>query len=47
MQVAKLLRRPQSFVSKYERFERRLDVIEFMRVARIVSLDPLQILKRF
>ena len=38
--LAKKLGRPQSFVSKFERGERRLDVIEFMDVARALGLDP-------
>jgi transcriptional regulator with XRE-family HTH domain len=42
--LAKKLGRPQSFVSKYERGERRLDVIEFLEVARALSLDPVRII---
>ena len=42
--LAKRLRRPQSFVSKFERGERRLDVIEFLEVAEAVGFDPCQIL---
>jgi transcriptional regulator with XRE-family HTH domain len=42
--LAKRLGRPQSFVSKYERGERRLDVIEFLEVARALSLDPVRII---
>jgi transcriptional regulator with XRE-family HTH domain len=38
------LRRPQSFVSKYERGERRLDVIEFGEVARALGIDPVRFL---
>lgn len=45
-QVADKLRRPQSFVSKYERGERRLDVIEFVQVARVLGLDPCRFLER-
>tara|TARA_R110002073_G_scaffold265423_3_gene428530 strand:- start:4464 stop:4697 length:234 start_codon:yes stop_codon:yes gene_type:complete len=30
----------QSFVSKYERRERRLDVMEFLDVARALDVDP-------
>lgn len=44
-EVASRLRRPQSFVSKYERGERRLDVVEFMEVAQALSLDPCRVIK--
>lgn len=44
--VASRLRRPQSFVSKYETGERRLDVIEFVEVARALDTDPLDLLSR-
>lgn len=40
------LQRPQSFVSKYERGERRLDVIEFGQVAHALGLDPVRFLGR-
>ena len=43
--LAKKLGRPQSFVSKYERGERRLDMIEFLEVARALSLDPVRIIQ--
>ena len=38
--LARKLARPQSFVSKYERGERRLDVIEFLAVASAIGIDP-------
>jgi len=38
--LAKRLSRPQSFVSKFERGERRLDVIEFLDIAEALSIDP-------
>ena len=41
------LKRPQSFVSKYERGERRLDVVEFGEVAKALGIDPLRFLRRF
>ena len=41
--LAKKLGRPQSFVSKFERGERRLDVPEFLDVARALGVDPAQI----
>ena len=39
-QLAKRLGKPQSFVSKYERGERRLDVIELLQVCKQVGVDP-------
>lgn len=44
-QVADRLGRPQSFVSKFERGERRLDVIEFLEVCRQLETDPYQLLR--
>lgn len=38
--LAGRLDRPQSFVSNYERGTRRLEVSEFIQIARILSLDP-------
>jgi transcriptional regulator with XRE-family HTH domain len=38
-ELARRLGRPQSFVSKYERGERRLDVVEFLAVARALGAD--------
>ena len=43
--VAARLRRPQSFVSNYERGERRLDVVEFLAVTRALGADPHAILR--
>ena len=43
--LAATLSKPQSFVSKYERFERRLDVIEFGRILRALGLDPVSTLQ--
>ena len=41
--LAAKLGRPQSFVSKFEQGERRLDVIEFLDVARALKVDPADI----
>jgi transcriptional regulator with XRE-family HTH domain len=38
--VAKRLKRPQSFVAKYEGGERRLDVIEFIAIAAALDANP-------
>ena len=39
-ELASLLAKPQSFVSKYERGERRLDVVELIEICRLLALDP-------
>ena len=43
--VAARLGKPQSYVSKYERGERRLDVVEFIDVAGALDVDPLSLVK--
>ncbi len=45
-ELARRIKKPQSFVSKYERFERRLDVPEFIHIARALGLDPAKLLRR-
>lgn len=44
-QLAKKLRKPQSFVSKVETAERVLDLFEFLTYARALDLDPYETLK--
>ena len=36
----------QTYVSKYEKGERRLDLIEFLEIAEAVGFDPLDFIKR-
>jgi transcriptional regulator with XRE-family HTH domain len=45
-QLAKKLRRPQSYVSKYERGDRRLDVVEFLEIARVIGFEPNKVLQK-
>lgn len=44
-ELASCLKRPQSFVSKYERRERRLDVVEFITICRSLKADPHRIVR--
>ncbi|MBN9429236.1 MAG: helix-turn-helix transcriptional regulator [Burkholderiales bacterium] len=39
-QTAAALDRPQSFVSKYEKGERQLNVIEFIEICLVLGCDP-------
>jgi hypothetical protein len=38
------LKKPQSFVAKYEGGERRIDVVEFIAIARALGADPLKLI---
>ena len=43
-ELAKELGRPQSFVANYESRERRLDVAEYVGIARALGADPFKML---
>ena len=45
-EVAVRLNRPQSFVSKYENGERRLDLIEFLEIAEAIGFDPIGFIRK-
>jgi transcriptional regulator with XRE-family HTH domain len=45
-QLAKKLKKPQSYVSKYERGERRLDVIEFLDLSYILEVDACELIRK-
>lgn len=40
VELAARLKKPQQFVSKFERGERRLDLVEFVAICRALRLDP-------
>jgi transcriptional regulator with XRE-family HTH domain len=46
-EVARRLRRPQSFVAKYETGERRLTAIEFLHVCDALGVDPVKLIRGF
>ena len=45
--VARAIKKPQSFVSKYERGERRLDFAETITICGILKVDPQLLLLDF
>lgn len=44
--VAGRLRKPPSYVAKYEGGDRRLDVIEFIEVAEAIGFDPSSFIRK-
>ena len=45
--LAAKLGKPQSFVAKYEGGERRIDLIEFIAIARALDADPVKLFGEF
>lgn len=45
-ELGKALGRPQSFIAKVENGERRLDIVEFVYLCRLVDLDPVNIINK-
>jgi len=46
MELSRILGKPQSFVSKYESGERRLDVVEFISICKALGVPPTKLIKR-
>ena len=44
--LSKQLGKPPTFVSKYERGERRLDVVEFLEIVKALGADPHEIIRK-
>jgi transcriptional regulator with XRE-family HTH domain len=47
VELAKKLNRPQSFVSKYESGERRLDLVELRQICQALKISLTEFVKRF
>lgn len=45
VELGKRIGQRQTFVSKFEQGERRLDVAEFMMISRAIGTDPDQIIR--
>ena len=42
-ELAARLKKPQSFVSEYERGQRRVDVVELLVISRALSIEPVDL----
>ncbi len=42
-QLAEKLGKPQSYVSKFENSERRLDIIELIEICQAINSDPIEL----
>ncbi len=47
LELAKKLKQPQSYVSKYENGERRLDIVEFIEIVNALGASPVDIFVSF
>lgn len=45
-ELAKLLKKPQSYVSKYESAERRIDIIELIDICEALNVEYKRIIDR-
>ena len=46
-ELSKLIGKDQTFVSKYETCERRLDFIEFRQVCKAMNISLIEFIKKF
>ncbi|HLS80440.1 MAG TPA: helix-turn-helix transcriptional regulator, partial [Steroidobacter sp.] len=44
--LSEMLKRPHSYVGKIEGGERRVDVVEFIELARALNVDPVKLFAR-
>jgi transcriptional regulator with XRE-family HTH domain len=44
--LAEKLNRPQSFIAKIEKGERRVDLVEFLTIADAMGLDPVKFIRK-
>ncbi|MBR1544732.1 MAG: helix-turn-helix transcriptional regulator [Alphaproteobacteria bacterium] len=47
VELARKIGVPQSFVSKYENNERKLDVLEFIKISQLIGLRPTDVIRKF
>lgn len=47
VQVARAIGKPQSFVSKAESGERRLDIVELLQILDALRVDPIEFVRSY
>lgn len=47
LDIANFLNKPQSFVSKYENGERKIDVVDFIEICKAMNLSATEILSDY
>lgn len=45
-ELGKALGKPQSFIAKVENGERRLDIVEFVHLCRLIGIEPVSIINK-
>ena len=45
-ELSRQLKRPHTYISKVESGERRIDVIEFIEIARALEIDPTKLFSK-
>lgn len=45
-ELARRLKKPQSFISSYENGQRRIDVLELIKICRGLRVNPIDIFKQ-
>lgn len=46
LQLAKKLKKTQSFICKIEKSERRLDIVEFLEIAHTLNIDTISLIQK-
>lgn len=44
-QIANKLNKPQSYIAKIERCERKVDILEFIEICEVMNINPIDVLQ--